>query len=95
MKREEDVEAKPFSHKTKIFDNLKKISELGIKGPFNLKKQTLSSNQIPFPSKRDLPNQTQTFFQSIDFPKSTLDEKFRKTNLSTKILKNLCKTEFF
>ena len=87
MKKEETSEDQQTSQK-KIVVNLKKISEIAI-NPSNVKKQAASTNQKVFPSLTL--NQTHTFMQSIDFPKSSFEEKFRKTNLSTRILKNLCK----
>ena len=91
MKKEEPFESQHPPPK-KIVVNLKKISEIAIK-PSNEKKQTVSTNRKGFPLQT--PNQTQTFNQSIDLPKSSLEEKFRKTNLSTRILKNLCKPFYF
>lgn len=91
MKKEETLEDQQTSQK-KIVVNLKKISEIAI-NPSNVKKQASSSNKMAFPSLTL--NQTHTFLQSNDFPKSSFEEKFRKTNLSTRILKNLCKMFIF
>ena len=92
MKKNDSIRNASFPQ-THPLDQLKKISEIGIKEPTikninSLVKPVLSSNRLSFPSK-DLPNQT--LLKSTDFPKLNFDDKFRKTNLSTKILKNICK----
>lgn len=91
MKKEETLEDQQ-SFPKKIVVNLKKISEMAT-NPSNVKKQASSSTKMVFPSLTL--NQTHTFMQSLDFPKSSFEEKFRKTNLSTRILKNLCKIFIF
>ena len=80
--------------KTKIIDNLKKISELGIKGSTSFNKKLIpglsSSNRLSFPLKDN-----DIFLKSIDFPKLSVDDQFRKTNLSTRILRNICNAHIF
>lgn len=77
-----------LTSKNKLIDNLKKISEEGIKDHQNdLTTKTIIPNRKKIIIKEI---QSQSFLKSIEFPKGSTDEKFRRTNLSSRILENYC-----
>lgn len=84
---------KSFPNK-KTLENLKKISEKGIKPPAFFENTQRSSIEIQEldPSLKKTSLKTKNFSQnnqSLQFPSIESEEKFRKTNLSSLILKNL------
>lgn len=91
MHKEELVKSLPTK---KTLENLKKISEKGIKPPVFFENSQRNSTEIheSQPSLKKTSLKTKNFSQnnqSLQFPSSQSDEKFRKTNLSSLILKNM------